>query len=146
MRFSQSIVVAAIAATTVAVTADAAMARGTISMFAPAPASQNYSGAYPVTISHSQFSNGTGCLTLTSNGSGGLASLVFHSQRYSGSFLVLDDILMATLTEPLYGQNGAVLFVAHASRGLIGHGIYENAEGGSDFDAGDLAFGTKGGC
>jgi hypothetical protein len=46
------------------------------------PVSRSYSGAWPVTISHSQRSNGTGCLTLTKNASGGSASLVFGSQKY----------------------------------------------------------------
>jgi hypothetical protein len=53
---------------------------------------------------------------------------------------------VVTITEPLYGQNGALIFVASASRGHIGQGIFENVEGGSNFDAGALAFGTKNGC
>jgi hypothetical protein len=31
-------------------------------------------------------------------------------------------------------------------RGTIGQGIFENIEGGSNFDSGDLAFGKKNGC
>lgn len=110
--------------------------------------SYNYSGAWPVTISHSQRSNGTGCLTLTQNGSnGGSASLVFSGQRYTyGSFVVLKGILMATITQPLYGQNGALVFTVHASHGNVGEGLFEDIEGGSNFDFGILAFGSKGGC
>jgi hypothetical protein len=112
-----------------------------------APASRSYSGAYPVTVTHSQRSNGTYCLTLTGNASGGSASLVFGSQKYSyGSFLVINDTLAATIQEPLYGQNGALMFIASADHGHISQGIFENIEGGSNFDAGALAFGKKNGC
>jgi hypothetical protein len=109
------------------------------------PASRGYSGAWPVTISGSQRSNGTGCLTLN-GGSGGAASLAFGTQKYTGSFLVMNHLLIATITEPLYGQNGALMFIAPAKRGHIGVGVFENIEGGSNFDAGTLTFGTKNGC
>jgi hypothetical protein len=38
------------------------------------------------------------------------------------------------------------MFIASASHGYIGQGILENIEGGSNFDAGALAFGMKNGC
>ena len=149
MRFTQRIMIAAAAATAVAVSAGLAVAHGynanTVNMFAPA--SHSYAGAWPVTVTHSQFSNGTGCLTLSGNGTSGSASLVFGGQKYPyGSFLVINDILLTTIQEPLYGQNGGLMFAAHADRGLIGKGIFENVEGGSNFDAGDVAFGTKNDC
>jgi len=110
------------------------------------PASISYSGAWPVTVMRSYRSNGTGCLTLTGNASGS-ASLVFGGQQYpSGSFLVINYILVATIQEPLYGQNGALMFIAHANHDHIGQGIFENIEGGSNFDFGALAFGMKNGC
>jgi len=148
MRFTQRIITVA-ATAAVVVSAGPAMARGYNGnvMNAFAPASQSYSGAWPVTISHSQFSNGTGCLTLTGSGSSGSASLVFGGQKYPyGSFLVINDILVATIQEPLYGQNGSLMFAAHARGGRIGHGLFENVEGGSNFDTGNLAFGAKNGC
>jgi|SRR5579862_1710515 len=112
------------------------------------PASHSYSGTWPVTVSNSQRSNGTGCLKLTEGGNGaGSASLVFGSQKYQyGSFLVMDGMLVATITQPLYGQNGALMFIAHAKRGNVGQGIFEDIEGGSNFDFGNLAFGAKNGC
>ena len=54
---------------------------------APAAAlAQGYTGTYPVTISSSQHSNGTDCLTLTDNGGygwrhSGSAALVIGSTR-----------------------------------------------------------------
>jgi hypothetical protein len=150
MPFTQRIIIAAAAAMAMAVSAGAAMAHdyngNTISMFAPAL--HNYSGAWPVTVTRSQRDNGTGCLTLTGNGPrGGSASLVFGGFKYPyGSFLVVNGILMATITQPLSGQNGALTFVASANRGNIGLGMFEDIEGGSNFDAGALAFGMKNGC
>ena len=58
MRFSQQVLIAAVATTAMVVSAGAAMAHGnTMNMFAPAL--HNYSGAWPVTVTRSQFSNGT---------------------------------------------------------------------------------------
>jgi hypothetical protein len=149
MRFSKPILIAAVATAAMVFSADAAMAHingNTMNMLTPAL--HSYSGAWPVTVTHSEFSNGTDCLTLTQNGgNGGQASLVAGSQKYPyGSFLVSKGILVVTITEPLYGQNGALLFIAHANNGHIGQGIFEDDRGGSDFDTGELAFGMKGGC
>ena len=71
MCFTQRILVAAVAATAMVVSGGTAMAHisGSAMMFVPE--SNNYSGAWPVTVTHSQFGNGTDCLTLTQNGSGG---------------------------------------------------------------------------
>lgn len=136
MRFTQPMIVAAAAATAMILCAGPAMARG-----------YNYNGAWPVTITGSQRSNGTGCLTLSGTAGSGSASLVFGSQKYPyGSYVVINDILVANITEPLYGQNGALMFVAHANHGHIGLGVFENVEGGSNFDSGALAFGMKNGC
>jgi hypothetical protein len=149
MRFSKRILIAAVAATAMVISAGPAMAHingSTMNMLIPE--SLSYSGAWPVTVSNSEFSNGTDCLTLTQNGdNGGSASLVAGGQKYPyGSFRVNKDILVVTITEPLYGQNGALLFIAHANNGHIGQGIFEDDRGGSDFDTGTLAFGMKGGC
>ncbi|MGB8907891.1 MAG: hypothetical protein WCC84_04020 [Candidatus Cybelea sp.] len=149
MRLSQQILIAAAATAAIVTSSGAAMAHingGATNMIAPA--SQSYSGSWPVTVTHSQRSNGTYCLTLAENGRNeGAASLVMGSQRFPfGSFVVIKGILMATISEPLYGQNGALTFTADAHRGNIGQGIFENIEGGSNFDFGALAFGMKNGC
>jgi len=149
MRFSQRLLIAAAATAATVVWPGAAMAHingNTMNMFGPA--SRSYSGAWPVTVTRSQFGNGTDCLTLTQNGgNSGQASLVAGGQKYPyGSFLVSKDLLVVTIEEPLYGQNGALLFIAHANNGHIGEGIFEDDRGGSDFDTGALAFGMKNGC
>jgi hypothetical protein len=149
MHFSRPIMVVAVAITAMVISTGAARAHGyngnAITMVDPA--SHGFSGAWPVTITRSQRSNGTGCLTLNGNGNTGSASLVFGSQKYVyGSFLVINDILVATIVEPLYGQNGALQFTVPVKHGRPGEGIFENIEGGSNFDAGSLAFGMKNGC
>ena len=148
MRFTQSLIVAVAAAMAVLVSAGPATAHGyngnSISAFFPD--SHGYTGAWPLTITRSQRDNGTGCLTLN-GGTSGQASLTFGSQKYPyGSFVVVNGILMANITEPLYGQNGALMFVVHASRGKITPGVFEDIRGGSNFDFGTLTFGTKNGC
>jgi hypothetical protein len=150
MRFLQGLSILAVAVTAMAASAGAGVAHGyngsSASMFAPA-SHHSYIGAWPVTVTRSQHSNGTGCLTLAGGASSGSAQLVFEGQKYSyGSFFILDGTFMATITEPLYGQNGALTFVGTANHGHLGQGVFENIEGGSNFDFGALAFGTKNGC
>lgn len=147
MRFSQRILTVAVLAA--ALVFSAAAARAHVYGVRPIifPASQGYTGRWPVTITKSQFSNGTDCLTLNGNSHGGTASLVAGSQKYPyGSFVVMHDIMVVNITEPLYGQNGVLTFTAHANDGHIGQGVFEDLRGGSNFDDGDLAFGTKNGC
>ncbi len=67
--------------------------------------SQNYTGNWPVTVTHSQRSNGTICLTLTDNGSlgwphSGPASLPSGNQKLFGTFQLIDGLLVATIQEP----------------------------------------------
>jgi hypothetical protein len=126
-----------IAATlTMAVSASPAMAQG-------------YGGNWPLTVTNSQFANGTYCLTLTENGAphSGSASLVGGGLKLNfGSFVVIDRILVVTLQKQLGSQNGGFMLIDPAHGGTIGKGIYELVAGGSDFDMGAVVYGTKGGC
>lgn len=118
----------------------AAMARG----FSPTPMARTYAGTWPVTITRSQHSNGTGCLTLTSSGS---ASLVLGNESFSfGSYVVFNHTFVATVTAQAYSQNAGLVFIGRADRTKIGNGVFEDVYGGADFDSGALAFGMKGGC
>lgn len=115
---------------------------------APAGAAQrSYNGTWPVTITRSQFFNGTGCLTFDGAARSGSATLVLNDQTYQyGSFLVRDGILIASIVKPSGSQNGVLQFTAHAGAGRIGSGVFESLEGGSEADAGALMFGTRNGC
>jgi len=118
----------------------------------PASAATSYSGSWPVTVTHSQHSNGTFCLTLTDNGQNGFphsgsASLVIGSHKYPyGTFQLINHLMVATIQAQGYSQNAGLVFVAPASRGTIGQGTYDEVYGGEAFDSGALAFGAKGGC
>jgi hypothetical protein len=149
MRFSQPILIVTVGTLAMIASSGAAGAQvhtANVTTMAD-PAARSYSGTYPVTITHSQRSNGTGCLTLKGSSNSGQASLVFGSQRYPyGSFIVMDGLVVVNITQPLYGQNGALMFIAHSHHSQIGRGVFEDIEGGSNFDFGDVAFGAKGGC
>ena len=126
----------------------------TLAAVAPvsAASSQGYGGSWPVTVSRSQHSNGTYCLTLKDGGSegfrhSGFATLVIGSTKYPyGTFQVINRTLIATIQAQGYGQNAGLVFVASASHGNIGKGVFEDVYGGEDFDSGGLAFGTRNGC
>ncbi len=135
MRFSRRILLAAAASTAMATPAAAAMAHG-------------YAGTWPVTVSRSQHSNGTGCLTLTDYGNnGGSATLVFGSQKFTyGTFQVFNHTFVATIQAQGYGQNAGLVFIGSAGRGNLGPGVFDDVYGGEAFDEGALAFGMKGGC
>src|SRR5690242_9272375 len=85
---------------------------------------QGYSGNWPITITRSQHSNGTYCLTLTDGGSlgwphSGQAVLTTKSNKYYGTFQVINHDLVATIEEPGYGQNAGAVFEGRASHGSI---------------------------
>jgi hypothetical protein len=144
---TKRILIAAAATVTMVISAGAAMAHGyngdTINM-----AAQSYGGSWPVTVTRSQHSNGTYCLTLIEYGkNGGSASLVIGSQKFPyGTFQVINHTLVATIQAQGYGQNAGLVFIASASHGTIGKGVYDDVYGGEAFDEGALAFGMKGGC
>ncbi len=141
MRFTQRILIAVIAATAMAVTAGPATAHG----FSPTPMAHGYSGSWPVTVTGSQHSNFTGCLTL--NASGGASLVITGSQKFPyGSYLVTNNDLVATIQVQGYGQNAGFVFIGRADRHKIGPGVFEDVYGGEDFDSGALTFGMKGGC
>jgi hypothetical protein len=145
MRFLNRSLITIAVATAMLVSANAAMARSY--GFAMA---RNFSGNWPMTVTHSRGANGTYCLTLTDNGSlgwrhSGQASLAGVGN--GGTFQVIDTTLVATIQSPgATGQNEGLVFVASAGNGNIGKGIYEGVYGGQAIDSGVLVFGTKGGC
>jgi hypothetical protein len=150
VRFSHPLLIAAVAGVAIAVSAGAAMAQSynDNAMNMVIPGSRSYSGNWPVTISRSQHSNGTGCLTLTQNGSnGGSATLVLGTQKFTfGTFQIFNHDLVATIQAQGYGQNAGLVFIGTARRGNIGAGVFDDVYGGEAFDEGALAFGMKGGC
>jgi hypothetical protein len=155
MRFPKRTLITIAAATAIVVPANAAMAQGyspvMTQMFSPA--TQSYSGNWPVTVTHSRGSNGTGCLTLTDNGGlgwphSGQASLTFNGVKFTfGTFQLINRDLVATIqSQGASGQNEGLVFAASAANGSIRKGFYEGVYGGEEIDSGVLVFGMKGGC
>jgi len=118
--------------------------------FAAVPAmADNYTGRWPVTVTRSHHSNGTSCLTLTDDGSGGWphsGSASLGGSLSFGTFQVINHTLVATIEASGYGQNAGLVFIGSANHGNIGKGVFEDVYGGEDFDSGALTFGMKGGC
>lgn len=136
MRFSKRILVAVAAVMVVAAAPSTAMAQG-------------YTGKWPVTISRSHHSDGSYCLTLSDNGSGGFrhsGSASLGGSLNFGTFQVINHDLVATIEAQGYGQNAGLVFIGRANGGSIGNGFFEDVYGGEDFDSGALTFGMKGGC
>lgn len=116
---------------------------------------QSYSGNFPVTLTESQIGgNATYCLTLTDNGTldrphSGPASLAgVVTEPLTGTFQVIGQLLTVTIQDPSSGsgQNAGLVFVAPASNGHIGTGIFDEVFGGEELNSAVAAFGVKNSC
>ena len=141
-RIMNSCVVAALPILAFALTPSAAMA-------------QSYSGNWPVNVDLPPQFGHKACLTLVDNGTAGAphsgsasisGPLVGGTLTY-GTFQVINHLLVATIqAQSDTGSNAGLVFIAPASDGDLGKGVFENVYGGEDFQSGALTFGTKGGC
>jgi len=111
----------------------------------------SYSGSYPVTAALPPEFGNTGCLTLVDNGSAGSqhsgpVTSTGDLGDLSGEFQVVNNILVVNLqTGSDTGEVVFVQFIAPASDGTIGNGVY-NHGGFSPTASYALTFGKKGGC
>jgi hypothetical protein len=127
-----------------------ALAIAAFALTTSAAVAQSYTGNWPVTVTQSQRDNGTYCVSLTDNGSGGFphsgeAVLNGQNNPYGGYFTVVDGLITVTFTYPS-GEGDCcsfLVFTAHANNGKIGKGVF-NYFGLTDI--GLLAFGKKDGC
>jgi hypothetical protein len=127
-----------------------AVAAFTLTTSAAMAQAQSYTGNWPATVTQSQRSNGTYCVSLTDNGSygwphSGPAVLNGQNNPYGGYFTVVDGLMTVTFTYPS-GEGDCCafqVFTAHASNGKIGKGVF-NYFGLTDI--GLVAFGKKDGC
>ncbi len=116
---------------------------------------QRYSGNWPVNVDLPPQFGHTACLTLVDNGTAGAphsgsasisGPLVGGTLPY-GTFQVINHLLVVTIQAASdSGSDAGLVFIAPASDGDIGTGVFENVYGGEDFLSGALTFGTKGGC
>ena len=115
-------------------------------------AAKGYTGNWPMTVSQSQHSNGTYCLTLTDGGSlgwphSGFASLTGPGGKLPyGTFQVIGNTFIVTMEQSGYGQNAGLVFTAPTVKRGFGTGAYDQVYGGEAFDTGLVTFGAKGGC
>ncbi|HSC18280.1 MAG TPA: hypothetical protein VLC74_05135 [Rhizomicrobium sp.] len=125
-----------------------------LSLIGPAGATlaASYSGNWPITVTNSQYGNGVYCLSVKDDGSlrfphSGFVSLTGPGGNLPyGTFELIGHFFTVTVEQQGETQNAGLVFVAHASNGSIGNGIYDQVYGGEEFDSGKAAFGLKGGC
>lgn len=116
-----------------------------------AAVAQSYTGNWPATVTHSRGANGTYCLALTDNGSlgwphSGDVTTVLDGTTLYGTFQLIGGLL--TVTVQSYGSyaDAGLVFVAQASKGSIGKGVFDDVYSGEEIDSGELAFGGKNSC
>jgi hypothetical protein len=113
---------------------------------------QSFSGNWPLSVNHSQRSNGKYCVTLTDDGSlgwphSGGASVVVGGNPLFGTFQLINHLLTVTFEDPGgTGQNAGLVFVGPAAKGKISSGVYDEVYGGEEFDSGVMLVGKKNGC
>lgn len=113
--------------------------------FADAAAAAGYNASWPVTISGSNHSNGTYCLTLNS----GAASLTGpFGGLPNGDFVVIGSRLVASVAYPTgSGDNAGLMFILTADKGSLGaKGAYVQDWSGYESDTGKVSVGEMGGC
>ncbi len=129
-----------------------ALAAALLALSAGAAMAGTYSGNWPITVSRSQHTNGTYCVAITDDGSlgwphSGSATLTIDGNQLFGTFQLIGQILTITNEAPGgSGQNAGLVFMAHAAKGTITNGVYDNVYGGEEVDSGVVVFGKKGGC
>jgi hypothetical protein len=115
---------------------------------------QSYSGNWPVALSQSQIGGkATYCLTLTDNGTAGRphsgpASLAgVDAEPLTGTFQLIGKLVTVTIQEENgTGGSAGLVFVAPASDGDIGTGVFDLVDGGEELNSAVAVFGAKNGC
>lgn len=107
----------------------------------------SYNGNWPLTISHSQYSNGSYCLTLTGTNSGGASLTGPLGNLPNGDFRVIGRSLVASIAQPYGGGfNAGLVFTLPAANGKLAKGAYIDDNDGYLFDTSVVTVGTKNGC
>ena len=112
-----------------------------------AAAAASYNGTWPLTISRSQYGNGTYCLTLAGTTSGGASLTGAQGNLPEGDFQVVGRSLVASIAQPYGGGfNAGLEFILPAAKGKLANGAYVDDNDGYLFDTGVVTVGTKNGC
>lgn len=117
---------------------------------ASAAMASSFSGNYPVTVTHSKFSNFRHCLTLTDNGTLGWphsGPAVLDGRRdLGGSLQIIGPLIEVVTNQGGTIQNAAAVYSATVGYRKFDTGAFEQIYGGASSDSGVVAFGMKGGC
>ncbi|HEX3430215.1 MAG TPA: hypothetical protein VHT03_04955 [Rhizomicrobium sp.] len=108
----------------------------------------SYNGNWPLTVSHSQVSNGSYCLTLNGSTSGSVSLTGPGGLNVTeGNFQVIGSRLIASAAEPTgSGFNEGLVFDLRAANGNLAKGPYFQDYSGYLNDTGVATVGTKNGC
>lgn len=107
----------------------------------------SYNGTWPLTIAHSQYSNGNYCLTLSGSLSGGASLTGPLGNLPNGDFEVIGRNLVASIAQPYGGGfNAGLVFILPARNGTLGNGAYVDDNDGYLYDTGVVKVGRKNGC
>jgi hypothetical protein len=107
----------------------------------------SYNGNWPLTVSHSQYSNGTYCLTLAGTTSGGASLTGPLGNLPNGDFQVIGRSLVASIAQPYGGGfNAGLEFILPAAKGKLANGEYVDDNDGYLSDTGVVTVGAKNGC
>jgi len=115
-------------------------------------AAQSYSGNYSLKASLPPGFGDTGCLTLVDNGTvngvhSGTATISGDlGGQGSGSFVIINSLLVINFDDGGEGVSSTGVVVAHATKGNLSTGFLENVYAGYAYPYGALSFGQKGSC
>jgi hypothetical protein len=112
-----------------------------------AAAAASHNGTWPLTISHSQYSNGSYCLTLAGSTSGGASLTGPLGNLPDGDFQIVGHSLVASIAQPYGGgYNAGLVFTLPARNGNLAKGTHIDDNDGYLFDTSVVTVGTKNGC
>ena len=119
----------------------------TAALLSGSAAAAGYSGNWPLTISHSQGSNGHYCLTLNGAMSGSASLTGPLGNLPNGDFQVIGKSLVASIAQPYGGGfNAGLVFTLPAKNGVLTKGVYIDDNDGYLFDTSTVTVGEKNGC
>jgi hypothetical protein len=107
-----------------------------------------FSGAWPMSLTHTKYGNSTHCLTLTDDGSAGWphSGPAVLDGKLTGQFQFIDHTIVVTIDDVGAYMNAGSVYASRPSNGGLGEGGFSEVYDGSPLDSGEVVYGAKGGC